>query len=183
MKAREPTRHTRAPARGSMWLTMVLVVLGLAGITLLVVLLWPWRPDSAPCGPAVPPSGEAPARLLVHSDRGLSFRYVNRVGKSHLAVFAVDSDRDLIWFYPDGESRRQSVPIERSIRPRPLPSPPARAQEGDTLRVHAVFTSGPLEVDAVEALVKNSNNAVEMLPIRGAVQDTVVVPRSRRKAD
>ena len=163
-----------------MLLTFALLVLGLGGVVVLAVLLWPDGDVPAPCGrPAAPPD-EAPARLLVERapgpDGALSFSYVNRPGKSHLLVFGVDAERNPIWFYPDAENLRQSVPIEPCTRPRRLPPPPRRSHKESILQVHAVFTNEPLEVDAIETLLENPRNSLKLLPIRGAVQDTAMLP-------
>lgn len=167
-------------SHGSMLLTFALLVLGLGGVVVLAVLLWPDGNGAAPCGRAAVPPDEAPARLLVERapgpDGSLSFSYINRPGKSYLLVFAVDADRNPIWFYPDAESRRQSVPVEPCTRPQRLPPPPPRNLAADIQHVHAVFTSEPLEVDAVETLLQNPRNSMKLLPIRGAVQDTVALP-------
>ncbi|MBK8214131.1 MAG: zf-HC2 domain-containing protein [Myxococcales bacterium] len=100
-------------------------------------------------GPPTPLEGAGPVRR----DAELGFAYESVEGKGQLMIFGVDEHGHVFWYHPawnDPKDDPGSVPIETGRGLHPLREAIAHELDGRTLEIHALFSSAPRTVKAIE---------------------------------
>ena len=174
-----------------------LAAVAMAAVAL--VALWPLlesgEPEFRPRGegpPTVPamllvyqvPAGEKPrlATDTIGANDELAFAYENRDGKQHLLVFGVDDRQRIYWYHPawtDAATNPQAVAIAAGPERRELPEAVAHRLEGRSLQLYGIFTDQPLGVQDVERMFRARERATDPLPIRDAIQQSLMFRISR----
>lgn len=97
----------------------------------------------------------------IAADAGLLFAFENRKasGLGHLMIFGVDAAGDVFWYHPAFTSPSEnptSLAIEFTQKPRELMEAVEHDLKPGWLRVFGLFTTAPMDVANVEALVDES---------------------------
>lgn len=97
---------------------------------------------------------------------------------SHLAVFGVDADGKIAWYFPawtNPNEDPESIAILPSTAPVELHERITHALAKGRLVVHAIFSRRPLRVSELERLIADSKDPLTPLPVPDAAQQRVVV--------
>ncbi len=101
-------------------------------------------------------NGYEPVRDVIAADDALAFSYLNRSDSQlrYLAVFAVDNQGEVFWYYPpnvDAGNSPGSVSVQSGAQPIELPEQVAHHLRIGLLRIFGVFSKDPLSVQFIEA--------------------------------
>jgi hypothetical protein len=158
-------------SRRRAWARPVVVALSLAAVLIALQLRANRSPDYAARGGALSDPEEAlyvyriaaggpPQPVIdgaIRPGDELAFAYRNRAGWPRLLVYAIDDAGRMYWYHP-GWTDAAAAPIAVAIDAGPdrheLPEAIAHALPPGGLRIHALFTDEPIDVQAIERGVR-----------------------------
>ncbi|MDP9034591.1 MAG: hypothetical protein M3O50_07265 [Myxococcota bacterium] len=109
----------------------------------------------------------APVGASLKNGDELAFAYVNGAGKRRLAIFGIDEDRHVYWFFPawtEQSTDPTAIPIESDERRHELPEAIRHRFLGKHLEIHSVFVDQAITTRQIEALLEDDGGRALSIP-------------------